>query len=305
MPDIEKIFDKLPSSQRAVRVAVAAFAAVVLALIGVLFWQVHDNAGKLADASAVSRARGQALGTANAKLTQNGIPAVQPTKAKPEPGNTNLGPTTPSSTPKAERGRQGETGAQGPGPTTDQVEAAVADYCTGGRCKSGPSQAQVAAAVLTYCTSKADCQGPAGKDGATVTGPAGKDGTNATGEPGASGSPGASGAPGRAPTADEISDAVAAYCADGACRGATGPAGSKGDTGDTGDTGPAGPAGAAGSDGKNAPTFTKITCEADGSWTFQLSDGSTLTAAGPCRASTTTITVTESPTPSSTATSTP
>lgn len=301
MPDVEKILDRLPKSRRAVRIALAVLIAVVFALIGVLFWQVHENAGKLADASAVSRARGQALGTANAKLTQNGIPAVQPTKAKPEPGNTELGPTTPSSTPKAERGRQGETGPAGPGPSTAQVENAVTDYCAAhSGCANGPTKAQVAAAVLTYCTSKDDCQGD--------TGPAGQRGlpgaTGATGKPGASGSPGASGEPGRAPTTDEISDAVAAYCADGACRGP------KGDTGDTGPAGPAGPAGqdgangTNGTDGKNAPTFTKIECTDSNSWLFTLSDGTTLTAAGPCRASTTTVTVTappSSPQPSSTA----
>lgn len=294
MKHVERMLERMPSSRRAVRVAVAVFVVVVLGLIGVLFWQVHENSGKLADASAVSRARGQALGTANAKLTQNGIPPVTPTRAKPEPGNTNLGPTTPSSTPSAERRLKGDQGDQGPGPTEAQVANAVTDYCAKhDGCKGGPTQAQVAAAVLTYC--KGDqCDGPAGKPG-----------EDATGKPGASGSPGASGEPGRAPTADEISDAVAAYCATGAC---TGP---KGDVGDTGPAGPAGQPGSDGSDGqpgadgKNAPTFTKIECTDANAWAFTLSDGSTLTAAGPCRAATVTTTVTAppgSPDPTSTAT---
>lgn len=297
MNDIEKILDRLPNSKRALRIAAAIGVIALLAVVGWLIYAVQANSSALDRSAAVSRARGQALGTANAKLTQNGIPAVTPTHAKPEPGNTEAGPITPSSTPKAERGLQGETGATGaagPGPTTAQVANAVTDYCAKHEgCKGGPTQAQVAAAVLTYC--KGDqCDGPTGKPG-----------DDATGKPGASGSPGASGEPGRAPTADEISDAVADYCATGAC---TGP---KGDVGDTGPAGPAGQPGSDGSDGqpgadgKNAPTFTKIECTDANAWAFTLSDGSTLTAAGPCRAATVTTTVTAppgSPDPTSTAT---
>lgn len=278
-----------PSTLRGV--IVAAIVAIVV-IFAVLFWQVHQNSAALTDAAAVARARGQALGTANAKLTQNGIPAVKPTDAKPTPGKTDVGPTTPATTPKVEGGQQGETGAQGeqgPGPSPAQVKNAVADYCDAhSGCKGGPTKAQVAAAVITYCTAKDDCQGPAGEDG-----------TDATGEPGQSGksgSPGASGEPGRAPTADEISAAVAAFCADGACRGPAGPAGSKGDTGASGQPGRDGNDGKPGAD---APHFTKITCQSDNTWLFTLSDGSTLTAAGPCRAETVTVTAPPTSEPSS------
>lgn len=302
MKHVEKVLDRIPGSERALRIAkwvsVGILITAIVAAFTVLFARSVSNRGKIDDLAAISRARGQALGTANAKLTQAGIPPVHPTKAAPEPGNTNAGPTTPSSTPKLERGEQGipgVPGATGPGPTTAQVQQAVTDYCDAhGDCKGGPTQAQVAAAVLTYC--KGDkCVGPAGP-----TGPAGEDAT---------GKPGASGAPGRAPTADEISDAVAAYCSTGVCRGPKG---------DTGPAGPAGPAGAAGkdgsngADGKDAPHFTSIECSPDNTWAFTLSDGTVLHADGPCRAQTTTVTVTgpppstapTSPAPTSTAAAT-
>ncbi|MGN6413777.1 hypothetical protein [Flexivirga sp.] len=279
MKHVEKVLDRIPGSERALRIAkwvsVAILIAAIVAAFTVLFARSVSNRGKIDDLAAISRARGQALGTANAKLTQAGIAPVHPTKADPEPGNTNAGPTTPSSTPKLERGAQGipgVPGAAGPGPTTAQVRQAVTDYCDAhGDCKGGPTKAQVAAAVLTYC--KADkCVGPAG--------PTGEPGEDATGEPGPSG------APGRAPTADEISDAVTAYCSTGVCRGATGP---------TGPAGAAGKDGSNGTDGKDAPHFTKIECSPDNTWAFTLSDGTVLHADGPCRAQTTTVTVTQPP----------
>lgn len=282
MKHVENMLDRLPSSRRAVRVAIAALIVVIFGLIGILFWQVHENSQVAAENAAVARSRGQALGTANAKLTQNGIPAVKPTKVKATPGDTNVGPTTPSSTPSAERGRRGETGAQGPGPSAAQIDAAVEQYCSAhGDCQGKPTKAQVAAAVLTYCDKRDDCQGP--------TGPTG--GTGETGEPGKDG------AQGPGPTADEVADAVAAYCADSACRGATGPTGPAGPAGKDGSNGKDG---ANGSNGKDGATITKIECTDANTWRFTESDGTVLTAAGPCRASTTTVTVTETPSPTST-----
>jgi hypothetical protein len=105
-------------------------------------------------------------------------------------------------------------GERGPGPTAAQVQAAVADYCAGDRCKLTVSRSQVAAAVADYCA------------GGTCRGAAGADGTD-----GVKGADGADGSAGPGPTADQIAAAVEAYCADGKCRG---------EKGDTGDPGPAG-----------------------------------------------------------------
>lgn len=297
MKHVEKMLDKMPTSRRAVFVAVAIGLA---ALIGIIVWlivAVQQNSNALAHSAAVNRARGQALGTANAKLTQNGIAPVTPKPEAATPGNTDLGPTTPSSTPSAERGRQGETGATGatgPGPTTAQVENAVTAYCADhSGCKGGPTQAQVAAAVVSYC--KGDncvgATGPSGSPGAAITGPSG-----ASGEPGKDAT-GVQGPQGPGPTADQVADAVNAYCANGACRGP------KGDTGDTGPAGPAGKdaTGAPGKDGKDAPKIDSGTCTGT-TLTFHETDGSTFSVADACGTSTVTVTAPPtSPDPTSTA----
>ncbi|HEY9352975.1 MAG TPA: hypothetical protein VIP28_06990 [Nocardioides sp.] len=130
--------------------------------------------------------------------------------------------------PVAEPGEP-PAGPPGPGPTAAQVQAAVADYCAGDRCKPTVSRSQVAAAVADYCAGGL-CQGKDGTNG----GP-GADGTDGTS--GTDGTDGADGAPGPGPTDEQIAAAVEAYCADGKCRG------EKGEKGD------------AGADGKDA-TFT-------------------------------------------------
>lgn len=117
-------------------------------------------------------------------------------------------------------------GERGPGPTAAQVQAAVADYCAGDRCKPTVSRSQVAAAVADYCAGGL-CQGKDGTNG----GP-GTDGTD-----GANGADGTDGAPGPGPTDEQIAAAVAAYCTDGKCRGEKGDS-VKGDTGDTGSVTP-------------------------------------------------------------------
>jgi hypothetical protein len=130
---------------------------------------------------------------------------------------------TPSQPPR--QGPRGSRGPAGPGPTAAQIDAAVAAYCEArSGCRGTPSRAQVAAAVRAFCSAGA-CRGPAGPKGDT-------------------GAAGVSGAAAPAPTSEQITAAVAAYCtAHGGC---TGPAGPKGDTGQQGPTGPAGPRGATG-----------------------------------------------------------
>jgi hypothetical protein len=108
-------------------------------------------------------------------------------------------------------------GERGPGPTAAQVQAAVADYCAGDRCKPTVSRSQVAAAVADYCAGGL-CQGEDGTNG----GP-GADGTD-----GVNGADGTDGAPGPGPTDEQIAAAVEAYCADGKCQGEPGQDGADG-----------------------------------------------------------------------------
>ena len=95
--------------------------------------------------------------------------------------------------------------------------------------------------------------GPPGEPGQPVVGPqgpAGRDGESIEGPPGPAGPPGPPGPPGK----------------DGA---------------DSTVPGPEGPAGPAGKDGRG---IQDITCGDDSLWHITLTDGTTLTAGGPCRA---------------------
>lgn len=89
-----------------------------------------------------------------------------------------------------EPGEKGERGEAGRAPTPAEILMAVASYCEDGRCI-----------------------GPKGDD-SSIPGPPGSNGTNGqNGADGATGPQGPAGEPGRAPTAEEISAAVTAYCA--------------------------------------------------------------------------------------------
>lgn len=91
--------------------------------------------------------------------------------------------------------------------------------------------------------------GPAGADGSSVTGPPGPPGPAGADGTGAPGAPGPVGAPGR----DGVDGAPGAP-------GAPGPAGAPG------------------------VGIAAVNCGDDGTWTFILTDGSTVTASGPCKA---------------------
>lgn len=110
-------------------------------------------------------------------------------------------------------------GQRGPGPTEAQVRAAVADYCSGDRCKPTVSRSQVAEAVAAYCAKDA-CKGA---PGVATDGADGTDGTDGT-----DGADGSDGAPGPGPTDEQIAAAVEAYCADGKCKGESGRDGADG-----------------------------------------------------------------------------
>lgn len=130
-------------------------------------------------------------------------------------------------------------GPPGPAPTATQVNAAVADYCAGDRCKPVVSRAQVSKAVADYCAN-GRCRG---KDAFSVDGKDGDDGSD-----------GKDGEPGPGPTAEQIGQAVADYCADSKC------------------------AAKDGTDGKDGTSITEIACDrGTGSFVFTFSDGSTRT----------------------------
>lgn len=121
----------------------------------------------------------------------------------------------------------GPQGEPGPGPTDEQIAAAVARWCAQFGCSRGPTPAQVAAAVAQFCDANGECRGPAGDDG----------------EPGRPGQPGADAPP---ITDEEIDAAVARWCgARDECRGPAGADGAPGEDGQDsqvpGPTGPPGP----------------------------------------------------------------
>jgi hypothetical protein len=110
-------------------------------------------------------------------------------------------------------GRNGNQGARGPGPTPQQIEAAVTNYCNTTACGKPPTVDQVLEG-LRRCSDGGGCRGADGEDG--------KD------------------AP--PPSDMQILAGVAAYCAaHGACTGAQGMPGTDGSPGPEGPPGPAGP----------------------------------------------------------------
>lgn len=124
----------------------------------------------------------------------------------------------------------GPQGPQGPGPSQQQIEQAVASYCALVTCVTGPTAPQVAQAVATYCNVHGQCQGPPGATGST--GPAGP--TGSTGQPGS---------PGQNATADQIADAVTTYCGTHSnCTGKDGADGQPGPSGASGQSGQPGQA---------------------------------------------------------------
>lgn len=119
----------------------------------------------------------------------------------------------------------GPQGPQGPGPSQQQIEQAVASYCALITCVTGPTAPQVAQAVATYCNVHGQCAGPPGSPGTS-------------GSAGPTGSTGLPGNPGQNATADQIADAVTTYCAaHNNCIGKDGEAGPTGSAGPPGSSG--------------------------------------------------------------------
>jgi hypothetical protein len=100
---------------------------------------------------------------------------------------------------------RGPQGASGPAPTPAQVLAAVDQFCGQTRCGSSPTDEDLRRAVTDYCSEEDRCRGPQGIQGLP-------------------------GDPGRPPSAEEVASAVAAYCsANNNCRGPAGPQGPQGE----------------------------------------------------------------------------
>lgn len=185
-----------------VAVGLAFTASTVLDLIA---RADRGQADRVALRSELAQSRTEAQALAEQVESLGAEPVVTPDPAGPMPG------------PAGERGPRGP---QGVGPSPEQVAAAVAAYCAGGRCAAPPSDPQVTAAVVAYCA-EGRCTGRDGAAGAAGT--AGDPGT-----PGEAGPPGPAGEPGPAPTAEAVRAAVDAYCADVGCTGPPGETGPPG-----------------------------------------------------------------------------
>lgn len=180
-----------------------------------------------------------------------------------------------------------------------------------------PSHEQVLLAVAAFCRDTGECRGPAGFNGTPGTdGKNGKDGQNVTPAQAAAAIAtycdangqcrGERGAQGPAPTDTQIAAGVAAFCADGACRGPEGAQGEKGDTGEKGERGETGERGEKGDTGDRGPAgrgiaSTKCT---DGRWQVTYTDDTTEDAGACTPAPGPTQTITE-PGPTTTITVTP
>lgn len=186
---------KAKHSRDATSVILATVVSLILAGLlggGAIVWKQLDQ----------SKQNQAAL--ANQVKALGGTPVVEPKRGDP-------------GTPGAP-GPQGRQGVPGSPPSAAQVAAAVASYCTGGRCAGkGPSSAQVAAAVSAYCNAKGQCRGPDGVPGSQ--GSPGSDGSD-----GSDGQQGPAGPQGPGPTDAQVAAGVTAYCGQDSkpCQGPTG-----------------------------------------------------------------------------------
>lgn len=179
--------------------AAAALAVVAVAVLRVAgdLDQVRGERDSLAADVRVLRRQVEALGDMPAAPPPEETASVEPGPAGP-PGER--GPVGP----------RGEVGPGGPGPTAEQVRAAVAAYLAANPPADGraPTAQEIAAAVAGYCAQRDECRGDTGRPGASVVGPPGP--------------------PGPGPTAAQLAAEVAAFCSGGTCNGPAGPPGADG-----------------------------------------------------------------------------
>lgn len=196
----------------------AAFALFVIALAAILLWilnQLAASTDERQQQAAQITALQSGMKEANARLAEQGEPPV------PVPS---VGPTEDPEEPLiilGERGPRGFTGAtgamgrRGPGPTQEQIDAAVDDWCNAGMCQgergakgaigdTGAIGADGRGILSMQCatggwaidytdgftdTDAGPCQGPQGVHGeqgpaSTVPGPKGDTGPQGTAKPG-------------------------------------------------------------------------------------------------------------------------
>ena len=97
--------------------------------------------------------------------------------------------------PKGDPGIDGPRGLTGPGPTGEQVLAAIAAYCSNDNCRGTEGvKGDPGGAGVPGPKGDVGAVGPAGVDGTSIQGPAGPAGADgAAGQPGADGATGATG----------------------------------------------------------------------------------------------------------------
>lgn len=200
-------------------VARASLAAAALVVVWIMLSKIGTASKQLSDLRSQQTQQSRAvtllssnLADAQAQLKAHGITPTQP----------------PPAQIIAQAGPPGPQGAQGPGPSDAQVQAAVQAYLTAHPIAGQPpTDAQVAAVVAVYMAQHPPVAGPTGPAGAT-------------------------GAQGPPPSDAQIAAAVEAWeQAHPAPSGPTGPSGPPGPTGvgQTGPQGPPGPSGAPGASG--------------------------------------------------------
>lgn len=228
---------KLRTLTRSQILVLTAAAAAVLFLVGSVLWaqfgqqQAVDQTGVVEQQrDAVTEERDAAAGQAQSLAEQIRAACSSGDLAGPVCEQAERVATTP--VPPAP-GPTGPEGQPGPGPSVDQIQAAVAVYLLAHPPPAGraPTPAEVAAAVASFLTANPPAPGraPTAEEIASAVATYFDRNPPPAGEPGRNGR---DGEPGRAPTAAEIRAAVDQYLAE-----------NPPPSGEQGPEGPAGPPG--------------------------------------------------------------
>lgn len=195
-----------------IAVLLLGVAAVVIGIF------VTSGAGQVEDQLGATAEQAQSLGEQVTRACAQGVVVQDPqgqdlcqraaeVQSDPVPGTPV--PGLP--------GVQGLPGERGPGPTPEQIEAAVASYCAvRAQCAGrAPTPSEVAAAVAQYLTANPPQPGrpPTAAEIADAVATYFATNPPPAGETGAAGRDGRDGAAGRPPTAAEIQAAVDSYLA--------------------------------------------------------------------------------------------
>lgn len=226
------------------------------------------------------------LREANRLLAAEGqapLPVPAPVETEPPPPPLQPGAAEPQQQQPPVKGKQGDPG---PPPSAEQIAIAVEAFCRDNpaECKGNDGKPgtnakdvtpeQVIAAIATYCDPRGQCKGDTGPgpdDAQILAGVAAYCANGAC--------KGDRGDAGPGPTEEQIAAAVAAYCGDDRCRGDDG------------------------NDGENGRSITNARC-VDGRLIIYYSDDTTSDAGGDACRPAPTATITE-PGPTTTVTVTP